>query len=265
MRSARVLEGDSRTTIPSSGRTSRERGVDGRGVERVGGRDFLRARVRLRRRARGLGHRLEQRLQGQPDVGDDRVAHRRPRRLVGVAGDRDQLRALGQQRAGDVRVVGEDRAADDEDQVVALERLADRADRRRQDAAEVGVALGEAEAAAAGRRRWPRPAGAGARRGRSPASQPPLASMSGPATRTGLAAASRRSARARTASGSATARPVTLRPIACAGVGLVDLGVPVVHRHRDEDGALRRQRRRGGRRGRGPAARPRPAAARRTT
>ena len=42
-----------------------------------------------------------------------------------------------------------------------------------------------------------------------------------------------------------------------AGVGVVDLGVPVVHRDRDEDWALRRQRRRGGCRGPGPAARPR--------
>ncbi len=48
------------------------------------------------------------------------------------------------------------------------------------------------------------------------ASQPPLASMSGPATRTGLEAASSLSARARTASGSATARPVTWRAIASA-------------------------------------------------
>ena len=38
---------------------------------------------------------------------------------------------------------------------MALERLPDRADRRRQHAAEVGVALGEAEAVAAGRRRGP--------------------------------------------------------------------------------------------------------------
>ncbi len=65
--------------------------------------------------------------------------------------------------------------------------------------------------------------------------------MSGPATRTGLAAASSRSARVRTCSGSATARPLTWRSIAAAGVGLVDLGVPVVHRQGDEDRAARRQ------------------------
>ncbi len=45
-------------------------------------------------------------------------------------------------------------------------------------------------------------------------SQAPAVSMSGPATRTGFEAASRRSARARTASGFAVARPSTLRSIA---------------------------------------------------
>ena len=125
------------------------------------------------------------------------------------------------------------------------------------------MALGEAEAAAAGRRRGPdRQAlalgegdrgvpGAGWRRCRG--------RRRGPGWRR------RRGARRapRTASGSATARPSTWRAIAARGVGLVDLGVPVVHRQRDEDRAARRQRRRGGRRGRAPAARPRPAAARR--
>ena len=129
--------------------------MDGRGVQRVGHLHLPRAGVRLRVRAARLGERLDQRRQGEADVGDDRVAHRRPHRLVGIGGDRDQARALRQQRPGDVRVVGEDRGADDEDQVVALERLADRADRGRQDAAEVRMVLGEAEAHAAGRGRGP--------------------------------------------------------------------------------------------------------------
>ena len=47
-------------------------------------------------------------------------------------------------------------------------------------------------------------------------SQAPLASMSGPATKTGLRAVASRCARSRTTSGSAVARPVTRRPIACS-------------------------------------------------
>ena len=100
-----------------------------------------------------LVDRGEQRLERQRHVGDDRVAHRRPRRLVGVAGDLDELGALGQQRPGDVGVVGEDRGADDEDQVAALERLGDRADRRRQHALEQWGGPREADPPAAGRRR----------------------------------------------------------------------------------------------------------------
>ena len=152
---------------------------------------------------------LEQRLEREPDVGDDRVAHRRARGLVGVAGDRDQRRALGQQRAGDVRVVGEDRGAGDEDQVVALERLADRADRRRQHAAEVRVALGEAEPAAAGRRARPdRQALALGERDRGVPAAAGVDVGAGDEHRVGGARRAARRARA-TASGSATARPVT--------------------------------------------------------
>ena len=197
---------------------------------------------RLARVAVGLADLVEQPLEGQPHVGDDRVAHRRPRRLVGVGGDRDQRRALGQQRAGDVRVVGEDRGADDEDQVAAGERLGDRADRRRQHAAEVRMALGEAEPpAAGGRDREHRQALALGER--DAASQAPLASMSGPATSTGFEAASSRRASSATASGSPTARAAGPALDRRPGVVVVDLGVPVVHRDRDEGRALRRQRR----------------------
>ena len=159
----------------------------------AGDRVLLRARgglgQRLARVAVGLADRLEQALEREPDVGDDRVAHRRARRLVGVVGDRDQRGALGQQRARDVRVVREDRGADDEDQVVAGERLGDRADRRRQHAAEVRVALGEADPPAARSPGSPTPAGAGARPARPPRPRRRSASMSGPATSTGLSAA----------------------------------------------------------------------------
>ncbi len=49
----------------------------------------------------------------------------------------------GQQRAGDVGVVGEDGGADHEDQVVAGQRFGGGADRGRQDADEVRMVLGE--------------------------------------------------------------------------------------------------------------------------
>ena len=99
--------------------------------------------------------RVGERVQGERDVGHDRVAHRRPGRLVGVARDRDQLRARGQEIAGDVRVVGEHRRAHDEDQVVPLERLRERCDRGRQHALKGGMVLGKADPASARRRRRP--------------------------------------------------------------------------------------------------------------
>ena len=240
MRSARVLEGDSRTTIASSGRTSASAEWTVEELSGSVGGDFLRALVRLRPGPRGLGHRLEQRLQRQLHVGDDRVAHRRPRGLVGVAGDRDQLRPLGQQRAGDVGVVGEDRAAGDEDQVVALEGLADRADRRRQDAAEVGVALGEAEAGAAGRGARPdrQALALGERDGGVPAAAG-VDVGAGDEDRVGggVEALGEGADRLGVGDGAAADRA----PDRVGGVALVDLGVPVVHRQRDEDRALRRQ------------------------
>ncbi len=78
---------------------------------------------RALRARRGLGERIDERAQCERDIGDDRIAHRRTRGLVGVARDRDQLGARGEEVAGDVRVVGEDRRARDEHEVVAGERL----------------------------------------------------------------------------------------------------------------------------------------------
>ena len=241
MRSARVEEGDSRTTIASSGSTSRRAPWT---VEAFSGSVISRSPgtgVRLRRRAARLGDRLDQRRQGEADVGDDRVAHRRPHRLVGVGGDRDQAGALGQQRPGDVRVVGEDRAADDEDQVVALERLADRADRRRQDAAEVRVVLGEAEADAAGRGRGPDREALALGEGDGAAPSRRRCRCRGRRRGPGCAAASSSAASAATAAGSATARPVTLRVIAWRASAASSSTLPVVHRQGDEDRAARRQ------------------------
>ncbi len=103
----------------------------------------------------GLGQLVDERAQRQRHVGDDRVAHRRARGLVGIAGDRDQLGASWEEVTGDVGVVREHRGAGDEHQVVARERLGERRDGRRQDALEGRVILGEADPAAAGRRRGP--------------------------------------------------------------------------------------------------------------
>ena len=242
MRSARVLEGDSRTTIASSGKTSasavwtvEELSGSVAGISSGPGLGSGAGRA-------DSGDLLEQRLEGELDVGDDRVAHRRAGRLVGVAGDRDQRRALGQQRPGDVGVVGEDRGADDEDQVVALEGLADRADRRRQDAVEVGVVLGEAEPAAAGRRARPdrQALALGERDGGVPAAAG-VDVGAGDEDRVGGAVEPLGERADRLGvGGGAAARPGGA--IAWADVGLVDLGVPVVHRDRDEGRALRRQR-----------------------
>ena len=56
-------------------------------------------------------------------VPHDRVPHRGAGGFPGVAGDRDQRRALRQQRPREVRVVREHRGADHEHEVVPLERL----------------------------------------------------------------------------------------------------------------------------------------------
>jgi hypothetical protein len=124
---------------------------------------LLAGRERLELDARGrlltAGGRIAQlvgeRAQSEPDVGDDRLAHRRARGLVGVAGDRDEPGAGGEEVAGDVRVVREHGGAEDEHEVIALERLRERADGRRQHSLEGGVVLGKADPPAAGRRRGP--------------------------------------------------------------------------------------------------------------
>jgi hypothetical protein len=85
-------------------------------------------------------------------VGDDRVAHRRARGLIGVARDRHQPRALGEQRAGHVGVVREHRGADDQYQVVLGQGFADGTHGGGQDALEEGVILREAEPPATGGR-----------------------------------------------------------------------------------------------------------------
>ncbi len=123
---------------------------------------------------------------------------------------------------------------------MALERLRDRRDRRRQDTLEVRVGLGKADPAAT--RRGDRPDGEalalGERHGLVP----------GPARVDVGAGDHHRALRVREALGKVGHRGGvgggTPGDRALDRVGdraLVDLGVPVVHRDRDEDGPLRRQ------------------------
>ena len=123
---------------------------------------------------------------------------------------------------------------------MALERLPDRADRRRQHAAEVGVVLGEAEPVAAGRRRGPdRQALA---LGEGDAELPGAAGVdvgAGDEDRVGrrVEGGGEGAHRLRVGRGAAADPAVDRR----LGVARVDLDPPVVHRQRDEDGAARRQ------------------------
>ena len=225
-----------------------------------------RSRPRLGRLAVGLGRpRLEQRRQRQR-----RRRRRSPRPSAPgpprrVGGDRDELGAVGQQVPGEVRVVGEDRGADDEDQVVAGERLGDRADRRRQHAAEVRVALGEAEPAAAGRRDRPdrQALPLGERDGVRPSPRRRRCRGRRRAPGSPRRRAARRGRRSR--SGAAPARPLTRRAIACAEPSSSASAVQSSIGIETNAGPLRRQRQRCGSRGRARRARRRPAAARSST
>ena len=218
-----------------------------------------------RRRAPDGSTCVEQRLEREPRVGDDRVAHRRPRGLVGVARDRTSAAPSGSSGPGDVRVVGEHRRADDEDQVVARERLGERPDRRRQHAAEVRVALGEADPPAAGRgrrpHRQPRALGELDRRVPRRRSRRCPGRRRAPGSRRPRAAARARA----TAPGRRAARPPTVRGRAGARRVLVDLGAasrPSGSRRTPGRAAAAR---RGGSRARSRAGRPRRAAARSST
>ena len=121
-----------------------------------------------------------------------------------------------------------------------LEGLADRADRGRQHAAEVRVVLGEAEAAAAGRRRRPDwQALALGERDRLLPGAGGVDVGAGDHHRVGGGIEPvGEDADSGGVGGGATVDAALDR---LARVVLVDLGVPVVHRQRDEDRALRRQ------------------------
>ena len=150
---------------PAPGRRQRRHRLGAGDPRAVAGRSASGARrARRARRRRGrvrqaspgrLRHELDQRPQREPDVADDRLPDRRPRGVDRIRRDRDQRRPLGQQRPRQVRVVGEHRRADDEHQIVAIERLRQRPDRRRQHPRELRVVLREPEPRAAGRRRRP--------------------------------------------------------------------------------------------------------------
>ena len=96
----------------------------------------------------------------------------------------------------------------------------------------------------AGRRRspaTPRPAAAGARRARRRGPRRRWRRCRGRRRAPGWWRRRARAASARTASGSAAGAAGHLALDRVPGVAVVDLDVPVVHRHRDEDGAARRQ------------------------
>ena len=172
--------------------------------------------ARGRRAASARRRRRASAAQRERDVGDDRVAHRRPRGLVGVARDRDEPRALGQQRA---RGCSGSRG---------------RPTSRRRGRGRGRCSVSPSGPIAGGRMPWKSawssgkpsrpPPGAGVAHTGSrsfsasatAASQPPLASMSGPGDERAGSSPRRGAARGRaTIAGSATARPVD----ACASSG----------------------------------------------
>ena len=159
----------------------------------------------------GFADQLDQLLERQRHVADERVAHRRPRRLVRVARQRDQRSTLpeaaGQGCTGSTgtprcRPRGPRRGP---------QRLRERADRRRQDRRRSSDG---ARGTRSGSLAVPGEAQTGSRcfsASATAAFQPPLASTSGPATSTGLRADSSRLASCASSAGSGTARPPTTR------------------------------------------------------
>ena len=127
-----------------------QRGGGGRGAHRVGLLGRLRGRALGRPLGAGLRDLPYECRERERGVGHQRVAHRRARRLVGIARDRHQRRALRKRGPGDVGVVGEHGRARHEHEVVSGERLAEGAHGRRQQPLEGRVVLREAQPPAAG-------------------------------------------------------------------------------------------------------------------
>ena len=190
----------------------------------------------------GLRDLRHERLQREPRVGDDRLAHRRARRLVGVAGDLDERAALGQQRPRDVGVVREHRAPDHEHQVVVGEHLADRPDGRRQRATEARMSLREADPPSPGGRGGPHRQPLALRQGdrRIPcAGRVDIRAHHEGGVRSGVQALGERPDRLGVRPGPANHRALDR----VFGIAVVDLLPPVVHRDRHEDGPTRWKRR----------------------
>ena len=190
----------------------------------------------------GAARLRDQRLQREPRIGDDRVSHRRAGRLVGIARDRHQFGALREQRAGDVGVVREDRAAHDEHEVIGRQRLADRADGGWEKPLVGGVSLGEPDPSSAGSRDPPdREAlllceldrGVPGARGVDVGADDHRRAGGGVQLRRQLLHT------LRVGSGA----PVDRTPDVVGGRVGVDLGAPVVHRDGYERGPSRRERR----------------------
>ncbi len=184
----------------------------------------------------------EQRLESERHVRHDRVARGRACGLLGIVRDQHERRRLRQHRARDVRVVGEHRRAEHEHQVVWLQGLGQRPDRRRQQALEVGMVLRKPDAprAGGGRRPHGQPAPLGQRDGRVPAtSGVDIGAGDQHRVRRTREPARKILQRGRVGGGPARGRP----PGHLARRHLVGLGRPVVHRdgdeHRPERGELR--------------------------
>ena len=120
---------------------------DQRGLDGIGDRRRGRAYAGSGRLAVGLVDEFQQGVHARADRGEHARADRGPGRLRRVAVEVEELRALRQERSIGVDVVGEDRRADRDDHVVAVERAGQLVAYGRQEAAEQPVVLGKARPA----------------------------------------------------------------------------------------------------------------------
>ena len=200
--------------MPSSGKTSASAFIAARAGDRILVRAGLGSGSGSARVAVGLADRVEQR--SSVSLTSATIASPIGARAASSGSEviATRLGALGQQRPGDVRVVGKDRGADDEDQVAAGQRLRQRA--RSRAAARRG-SWGGPRGSRAGRRRWRgsrTPAGCWRSASATATSQPPLRRCRGRRPAPGSTPARGARASSAIASGSAPARPLTVRSIA---------------------------------------------------
>ncbi len=123
------------------------------GERRRAGRDPHRRLPPLWSRSRRLGDRVGERGKDEPDIADDRVAHRRSGGFVGVAGDLHELRPGRQKGTRFVFMVAKHWRPGDHHQVMAVQEPGDAGDAGGQQAAEIGMDRRERTP----RRRWSDP------------------------------------------------------------------------------------------------------------